>query len=132
MLRMGFIEDVEWILEHTPETRQTALFSATMPPAIRKIADSYLTDPAEVKIKAKTATVEAINQQFWLVSGLQKLDALTRILDVDDMHAMLIFVRTKTETVELAERLEARGYEAAALNGDMNQAMREKVIDHCH
>ena len=129
MLRMGFIEDVEWILEHTPETRQTALFSATMPPAIRKIADSYLTDPAEVKIKAKTATVEAINQQFWLVSGLQKLDALTRILDVDDMDAMLIFVRTKTETVELAERLEARGYEAAALNGDMNQAMREKVID---
>jgi ATP-dependent RNA helicase DeaD len=129
MLRMGFIEDVEWILEHTPPERQTALFSATMPPVIRKIADRYLNDPAEVKIKAKTATVEAINQQFWLVSGLQKLDALTRILDADDIDAMIIFVRTKTETVELAEKLEARGYEAAALNGDMSQVLREKVVD---
>ncbi|MGZ8219754.1 DEAD/DEAH box helicase [Methylomagnum sp.] len=129
MLRMGFIEDVEWILDHTPEERQTALFSATMPPAIRKIAENYLRDPAEVKIKAKTATVEAINQQFWLVSGMQKLDALTRILDADDIDAMLIFVRTKTETVELAEKLEARGYEAAALNGDMSQVLREKVVD---
>jgi ATP-dependent RNA helicase DeaD len=129
MLRMGFIEDVEWILEHTPAERQTALFSATMPPVIRKIADRYLKEPAEVKIKAKTATVEAINQQYWLVSGLQKLDALTRILDADDIDAMIIFVRTKTETVELAEKLEARGYEAAALNGDMSQVLREKVID---
>lgn len=129
MLRMGFIDDVEWILEHTPESRQTALFSATMPPAIRKIADRYLRQPAEVKIKAKTATVEAINQQYWLVSGLQKLDALTRILDAEDVDAMIIFVRTKLETVELAEKLEARGYEAAALNGDMSQVLREKVID---
>jgi ATP-dependent RNA helicase DeaD len=129
MLRMGFIEDVEWILEHTPENRQTALFSATMPPAIRKIADRYLNDPAEIKIKAKTATVEAINQQYWLVSGMQKLEALTRILDAEDVDAMIIFVRTKTETVELAEKLEARGYEAAALNGDMSQVLREKVID---
>ncbi|CAL1241507.1 DEAD/DEAH box helicase [Candidatus Methylocalor cossyra] len=129
MLRMGFIEDVEWILEHTPPTRQTALFSATMPPAIRKIAERYLNQPAEVRIQAKTATVEAINQQYWLVSGLQKLDALTRILDAEDVDAMIIFVRTKTETVELAEKLEARGYEAAALNGDMSQVLREKVID---
>jgi ATP-dependent RNA helicase DeaD len=129
MLRMGFIEDVEWILDHTPETRQTALFSATMPPAIRKIAERYLRDPAEVKIQAKTATVEAINQQYWIADGMQKLDALTRILDADDIDAMIIFVRTKTETVELAEKLEARGYEAAALNGDMSQVLREKVID---
>ena len=129
MLRMGFIEDVEWILEHTPDTRQTALFSATMPPVIRKIADRHLEDPAEIKIKAKTATVEAINQQYWLVSGLQKLEALTRILDAEDIDAMIIFVRTKTETVELAEKLEARGYEAAALNGDMSQILREKVVD---
>jgi ATP-dependent RNA helicase DeaD len=129
MLRMGFIEDVEWILEHTPPTRQTALFSATMPPAIRKIAERHLREPAEVKIKAKTATVEAINQQYWLVTGMQKLEALTRILDAEDIDAMLIFVRTKTETAELAEKLEARGYEAAALNGDMNQLLREKVID---
>jgi ATP-dependent RNA helicase DeaD len=129
MLRMGFIEDVEWILEHTPETRQTALFSATMPAVIRKIAERHLNNAAEIKIKAKTATVEAINQQYWLVSGMQKLDALTRILDAEDIDAMLIFVRTKTETVELAEKLEARGYEAAALNGDMSQVLREKVVD---
>ena len=129
MLRMGFIEDVEWILEHTPETRQTALFSATMPPVIKKIAARHLRDPAEIKIQSRTSTVEAINQQFWLVSGLQKLEALTRILDADDIDAMIIFVRTKTETVELAEKLEARGYEAAALNGDMTQILREKVID---
>ena len=129
MLRMGFIEDVELILEHTPETRQTALFSATMPPVIKKIANRHLDNPAEIKIQSKTSTVEAINQQFWLVSGLQKLEALTRILDADDIDAMIIFVRTKTETVELAEKLEARGYEAAALNGDMTQILREKVID---
>lgn len=129
MLRMGFIEDVEWILEHTPDTRQTALFSATMPPVIKKIASKHLDGPAEIKIQSKTSTVESINQQYWLVSGLQKLEALTRILDVDDIDAMIIFVRTKTETVELAEKLEARGYEAAALNGDMTQILREKVID---
>jgi ATP-dependent RNA helicase DeaD len=129
MLRMGFIEDVEWILDHTPDTRQTALFSATMPAVIRKIANRHLNEPAEIKIKSKTSTVEAINQQFWLVSGLQKLEALTRILDAGEIDAMLIFVRTKTETAELAERLEARGYEAAALNGDMSQVLREKVID---
>ena len=129
MLRMGFIDDVEWILDHTPDTRQTALFSATMPSVIKKIADRHLNNPAEIKIKAKTATVEAINQQYWLVSGMQKLEALTRILDADDIDAMIIFVRTKTETVELAEKLEARGYEAAALNGDMTQILREKVVD---
>ena len=129
MLRMGFIEDVEWILEHTPDTRQTALFSATMPPVIKKIANSHLNEPAEIRIQSKTSTVESINQQYWLVSGLQKLDALTRILDADDIDGMIIFVRTKTETVELAEKLEARGYEAAALNGDMTQILREKVVD---
>lgn len=129
MLRMGFIEDVEWILEQTPQERQVALFSATMPPQIRKIANRHLRSPAEIRIQSKTSTVEAINQQYWLVSGLQKLEALTRILDADDIDAMIIFVRTKTETVELAEKLEARGYEAAALNGDMTQILREKVID---
>ncbi|HYE36251.1 DEAD/DEAH box helicase [Methylocaldum sp.] len=129
MLRMGFIEDVEWILEQIPATRQIALFSATMPAVIRKIADRHLNNAAEIKIKAKTATVEAISQQYWLVSGVQKLEALTRILDAEDFDAMLIFVRTKTETMELAEKLEARGYEAAALNGDMSQVLREKVVD---
>ncbi|MGE5492078.1 MAG: DEAD/DEAH box helicase [Actinomycetota bacterium] len=130
MLRMGFIDDVEWILEHTPATRQTALFSATMPEPIRRVAQAYLRDPQEVKIKSATATVSAIRQAYWQVSGMHKLDALTRILEVEeDFDAAIIFVRTKTATVELAEKLEARGYSASALNGDMNQQMRERTID---
>ena len=130
MLRMGFIDDVEWILEHTPETHQTALFSATMPDPIRRVAQKYLVEPREIKIKSATTTVAAIRQAYWQVSGLHKLDALTRILEVEeDFDAAIIFVRTKTATVELAEKLEARGYSASALNGDMNQQMRERVID---
>jgi len=129
MLKMGFIEDVEWILEHTPEERQIALFSATMPEAIRKVAKRHLHEPKEVKIAAKTATVESISQRYWFVSGVHKLDALTRILEVEDFDAMIIFVRTKVATEELAEKLEARGYSAAPLNGDMSQAMREKTVE---
>lgn len=129
MLRMGFIDDVEWILEHTPATRQTALFSATMPEAIREVARKHLKQPREIKIKAKTSTVEAVRQRYWQVGGLHKLDALTRILEVEETDAVLIFVRTKTATVELADKLEARGYACAALNGDMNQAQREKTIE---
>ncbi len=130
MLRMGFIDDVEWILEHTPEEHQTALFSATMPEQIRRVAQKYLADPKEVKIKAATATVAAIRQVYWQVSGMHKLDALTRILEVEDeFDAAIIFVRTKTATVELADKLNARGYAAAALNGDLNQQMRERVIE---
>ncbi|WP_333687925.1 DEAD/DEAH box helicase [Methylococcus capsulatus] len=129
MLRMGFIEDVEWILEHTPPERQIALFSATMPEAIRRVAKRHLRHPKEAKIEAKTATVEAITQRYWLGSGAHKLDALTRILEVEDFDAMIIFVRTKVLTEELAEKLEARGYSAAALNGDMSQALREKAVD---
>ncbi len=130
MLRMGFIDDVEWILEHTPEQHQIALFSATMPEPIRRVAQKYLVEPKEVKIKAATATVAAIRQVYWQVSGLHKLDALTRILEVeDDFDAAIIFVRTKTATVELADKLNARGYAAAALNGDLNQQMRERVIE---
>ncbi len=129
MLKMGFIEDVEWILEHTPPERQVALFSATMPEAIRKVAQRHLKDPREAKIESKTATVEAISQRYWLGSGAHKLDALTRILEVEDFDGMLIFVRTKLATEELAEKLEARGYAAAALNGDMTQLLREKVVE---
>lgn len=130
MLRMGFIDDVEWILEHTPEQHQTALFSATMPEQIRRVAQKYLVEPKEIKIKAATATVAAIRQVYWQVSGLHKLDALTRILEVEeDFDAAIIFVRTKTATVELADKLAARGYAAAALNGDLNQQMRERVIE---
>jgi ATP-dependent RNA helicase DeaD len=130
MLRMGFIDDVEWILERTPEKHQTALFSATMPEQIRRVAQKYLVEPREIKIKSATTTVAAIRQVYWQVSGMHKLDALTRILEVEeDFDAAIIFVRTKTATVELADKLSARGYAAAALNGDLNQQMRERVIE---
>ncbi|MGB4062976.1 MAG: DEAD/DEAH box helicase [Azonexus sp.] len=130
MLRMGFIDDVEWILERTPPKHQTALFSATMPEQIRRVAQKYLVEPREIKIKSATATVAAVRQVYWQVSGMHKLDALTRILEVEeDFDAAIIFVRTKTATVELADKLSARGYAAAALNGDLNQQMRERVIE---
>ena len=129
MLRMGFIDDVEWILGHTPETRQIALFSATMPEPIRRIAHRYLREPREVKIKSATTTVDTITQKFCQVAVPHKLDALTRILEVEDMDAGIIFVRTKVATEELAERLEARGHAVAALNGDMTQQLRERVIE---
>jgi ATP-dependent RNA helicase DeaD len=128
MLRMGFIDDVEWVLEQTPEDIQIALFSATMPSEIRKIAQEYLHDPEQITIKVTTASAENIRQRFWTVSGVHKLDALTRILEVETFDGMIIFVRTKTATVELAEKLEARGFSAAAINGDMSQALRERSI----
>lgn len=128
MLNMGFIEDVEWILGQTPDDRQIALFSATMPAAIKKITRNYLNDPVEVKIKTKTITVDTITQRYWQVTGTHKLDALTRILEVDPFDAIIIFVRTKNATVELSEKLEARGYSSSAINGDMNQQLREKTI----
>jgi len=128
MLRMGFIDDVEWILEQTPDDRQIALFSATMPQQIRRIATKYLNNPEQVTIKVKTATAETIRQRFWPVSGLHKLDALTRILEAEDFDAMIVFVRTKNSTAELADKLSARGYAAAALNGDIAQNQRERTI----
>ena len=128
MLRMGFIDDVEWILDQTPEDRQIALFSATMPSQIRRIATKYLNQPEQVTIKVKTTTAETIRQRFWPVSGLHKLDALTRILEAEEFDAMIIFVRTKNSTVELADKLSARGYAATALNGDIAQNQRERTI----
>jgi ATP-dependent RNA helicase DeaD len=129
MLRMGFIDDVNEILTHTPQDRQVALFSATMPPAIKRIAMDHLHDPVEIKIKTKTSTVENIKQRYWLVRGVNKLDALTRMLEVAEFDGLIIFVRTKNSTEELAEKLEARGHAAAALNGDLNQQQREKTVD---
>jgi ATP-dependent RNA helicase DeaD len=129
MLRMGFLEEVTWILEHTPAARQTALFSATLPEPIRVVAQQTLRAPAEVKIKARTRTVESIRQRYWPVSGLHKLDALTRILEIEDTDAVLVFVRTKIATTELATKLEARGYACAALHGDLNQAQRERTVE---
>ena len=130
MLQMGFIDDIEWILEQTPQQRQIALFSATMPQVIRKIAKKHLQNPEEVTIKVKTATASTIRQRYWFVSGLHKLDALTRMLEVETFEGMIIFVRTKTATVELAEKLEARGYSSAAINGDLSQALRERTIEN--
>ena len=129
MLRMGFIDDVEWILEQTPDTRQMALFSATMPPVIRRIASKHLTDPTEITIEGRLTTASTIRQRFWLVSGLHKLDALTRILEAETFDAMLVFVRTRTATVEVADKLSARGFTAAAMNGDMPQKQREQMVD---
>jgi ATP-dependent RNA helicase DeaD len=128
MLRMGFIDDVEWILAHVPEERQIALFSATMPTAIRRIAQKYLREPVEVTIKTKTTTASKIRQRYWTVSGVHKLDALTRILEAESFDGMIIFTRTKQATEELAERLQARGYAAEALNGDIAQAQRERTV----
>jgi len=128
MLRMGFIDDVEWILEQTPSERQIALFSATMPQQIRRIATRYLNQPTEITIKLKTAAADTIRQRFWPVSGGQKLDALTRILEAEAFEAMIIFVRTKTATVDLSEKLEARGYASSPINGDIAQNQRERTI----
>jgi len=128
MLRMGFIDDVEWVLEQSPDSRQITLFSATMPNEIRKIAKKHLHDPEQVTIKNKTATVETIHQRYWMVSGAHKLDALTRIMEAETTDGVIIFVRTRISTVELAEKLQARGYAAVALNGDLQQKQRERTI----
>jgi ATP-dependent RNA helicase DeaD len=129
MLRMGFIDDVQWILEQTPEDRQIALFSATMPDAIRRIAKRHLSNPQEVSIKVKAVTTELIRQRVWMMAGMKKMDALTRILEVEDFDGMLIFVRTRILTAELADKLAARGYSVAALNGDIPQKQREQTVD---
>ena len=128
MLRMGFIDDVENIIKRSPETRQVALFSATMPSAIRRIAQKYLKNPVEIQIESKTRTADNIRQRFWQVSGMHKLDALTRILEVEPFDAMIVFARTKLATDELAQKLKARGFSAAAINGDINQQQRERTI----
>src|ERR1700752_988374 len=128
MLTMGFAEDVERILSDTPQYKQVALFSATMPPAIRKLTAKYLHDPFEVTAKAKTATAENISQRYIQVAGPRKMEALTRLLEVEPFEAMIVFVRTKQATEEVAERLRARGLSAAAINGDIPQAQRERTI----
>ncbi|WP_435870837.1 DEAD/DEAH box helicase [Leifsonia williamsii] len=129
MLKMGFAEDVETILADTPDDKQVALFSATMPAQIRRISKQYLNDPEEVTVKTKTTTSPNITQRYLVVSYPQKVDALTRILEVENFEGMIIFVRTKNETETLAERLRARGYSAAAINGDVPQAQRERTVD---
>jgi ATP-dependent RNA helicase DeaD len=128
MLQMGFVDAVESILEQTPPERQVALFSATMAAPIRRIAAKHLRTPVEVTIKSKTSTATNIRQRYWMVSGMHKLDALTRILEAETFDGMLVFTRTKQSTVELAEKLEARGFAAAPLNGDIPQPQRERTV----
>ncbi|MEQ6898266.1 DEAD/DEAH box helicase [Microbacterium sp. KR10-403] len=129
MLKMGFAEDVEQILAQTPEDKQVALFSATMPAAIRRLAQQYLREPEEIAIKTKTTTNQNITQRYLVVSYQQKVDALTRILEVENFDGVIVFVRTKNETETLAEKLRARGYSAAAINGDVPQAQRERSVN---
>ena len=128
MLKMGFIDDVKWVMEKLPKERQIALFSATIPDVIRRVAEKFLNSPKVVKVKTKTATAQTISQRYWLVGGVHKLDALTRILEVESFDALLIFVRTKTATIDLAEKLSARGFTAEAINGDIAQNQRERII----
>ncbi|MBL4670625.1 MAG: DEAD/DEAH box helicase [Arenicella sp.] len=129
MLRMGFIDDVKWVLEQSPPDRQIALFSATMPREVKRVADQHLKDPVHIKIASKTATGANISQRYWIVRGVHKLDAITRILESEDSEGVIVFVRTKNATVELADKLSARGFRSEALNGDIPQANREKIID---
>ncbi|RFA12934.1 ATP-dependent RNA helicase [Subtercola boreus] len=129
MLKMGFAEDVETILADTPDDKQVALFSATMPPAIRRIAKQYLNDAEEITVKNKTTTSANTTQRYLMVSYPQKVDALTRILEVENFEGMIVFVRTKSETEALAEKLRARGYSAAAISGDVVQAQRERTVN---
>ncbi len=129
MLRMGFIDDVDWILSNAPKERQTALFSATMPPAIARIAREHLKDPEDIEIRSKTATAVTVHQRYWVASGAHKIDAITRILEVEPYDAVLVFVRTKTDAEDVANRLMARGFSCAALHGDIPQRQREKIIE---
>lgn len=129
MLRMGFIEDVETIMAAIPEGHQTALFSATMPEAIRRITRRFMKDPQEVRIQTSVTTRPDISQSYWTVSGMRKNEALVRFLEVEDFDAAIIFVRTKNATLEVAEALERSGHNSAALNGDMNQTLREQTLD---
>ena len=128
MLRMGFIDDVKWVLEQLPKQRQIALFSATIPTPIRNISKRYLNKPEQITIEAKSITADTIRQRYVLVNGREKLDSLTTILESMTFNAILIFVRTKISTVELSEKLAARGYACAALNGDITQKLRELTI----
>lgn len=130
MLKMGFADDLEAVFEAVPDTTQKALFSATMPPGVRNVARNHMKEPAEIRLHSgASSSLETITQKVWEVSNHHKLDAMTRLLEVEPVEAMIVFVRTKTASLELAERLEARGFAAAALNGDLTQQLREQVVD---
>lgn len=129
MLRMGFIDDVNWILDQTPKSRQVALFSATMPREIQAVAEAHLNNPVQVKIQTKTTTNANINQRYWFVGNVHKNDGLLRICETEDFDAMMVFVRTKSATEEVADYMIANGFKCAPLNGDIPQALREKAVE---
>ena len=128
MLQMGFVDDIEFLFQQAPAEKQVALFTATLPHSIRRIAQTHMREPREISVQSRGEAAPKIRQRYWMVSGLHKLDALTRVLESEKFDAMLVFVRTKIETVDLAQRLEARGFAASALNGDMEQRQREQMV----
>ncbi len=130
MLKMGFVDDVTWIMEQAPESAQRVLFSATMPPMVKTIVDRFLRDPARVDVAGSNQTVEKVEQQFWVVKGVEKDEAMTRLLETEETDASIVFVRTRQDTERLADWLSSRGFKAAALHGDIPQSLRERTVDH--
>ena len=129
MLRMGFIDDVRWVLSHVSDECQRLLFSATIPSDIAGIIKDYLRDPCKIQVKAKSKTAVGITQKYLVVKGFRKIDALDRLLEVEETDGVIIFVKTKTSTIEVADNLKGMGYKVAAINGDMQQSQREYIID---
>jgi ATP-dependent RNA helicase DeaD len=130
MLKMGFVDDVTWIMEHAPESAQRVLFSATMPPMVKNIVDRYLRDPARVDVAGSNQTVEKVEQQFWVVKGVEKDEGMARLLETEETDASIVFVRTRQDTERLADWLSARGFKATALHGDIPQSLRERTVEH--
>ena len=130
MLKMGFVDDVTWIMEQAPETAQRVLFSATMPPMVKEIVDRFLREPARIDVAGENRTVSQVEQQFWVVKGVEKDEAMMRLLETEDTDASIVFVRTRQDTERLADWLSARGFKAAALHGDIPQSLRERTVDH--
>ena len=130
MLKMGFVDDVTWILEQAPESAQRVLFSATMPPMVKTIVDRYLRNPARVDVAGTNHTVDKVAQNYWVVKGVEKDEAMSRLLETEETDASIVFVRTRQDTERLADWLSARGFKAAALHGDIPQSLRERTVDH--
>ncbi|KJG12598.1 DEAD/DEAH box helicase [Photobacterium iliopiscarium] len=130
MLKMGFVDDVTWIMEQAPETAQRVLFSATMPPIVKEIVDRFLRDPARIDVAGENRTVAQVSQQFWIVKGVEKDEAMSRLLETENTDASIVFVRTRQDTERLADWLSSRGFKAAALHGDIPQSLRERTVDH--
>ncbi|MDF2184942.1 DEAD/DEAH box helicase [Grimontia hollisae] len=130
MLKMGFVDDVTWIMEQAPESAQRVLFSATMPPMVKEIVDRFLREPARIDVAGSNRTVEKVEQQFWVVKGVEKDEAMSRLLETEETDASIVFVRTRQDTERLADWLSARGFKAAALHGDIPQSLRERTVEH--